>query len=73
MRIEPKMMEWLPEAQGHIVTPLGKLAVCYRKTLLSTEISVEVPAGMQAELTLAGKTETLREGLNTFTLGEGLV
>ena len=73
VRIEPKMMKWLPEAKGHIVTPLGKLAVCYRKTLLSTEISVEVPAGMQAVLTLAGKTETLREGLNTFTLGEGLV
>ncbi len=64
VRIEPRFMDWLPEAEGHITTPLGKLGVSYRKTLLNTVISVEVPEGMKAELVIRGKTFPLTAGRN---------
>ena len=64
VQIEPRFMQWLPEAEGHITTPLGKLGVSYRKTLLNTVISVEVPEGMKDELVMGGKTLPLAAGRN---------
>ncbi|MBQ9342631.1 MAG: hypothetical protein IJT99_00405 [Clostridia bacterium] len=62
VRIEPKFLDWLPEAEGHIDTPLGRLAVSYRKTLFGMKISVWIPNGMQAELAIKGKTVPLAAG-----------
>ena len=64
VRIEPKFMKWLPDAEGHIETPLGSLSVSYRRTLLKTKVSVRIPEGMQAELVIGGKTLPLTAGQN---------
>ena len=66
VRVAPRFMDWLPQAQGHIDTPLGRIAVSYQKTLLRTKLTVEVPEGMQAELTLPDKTAALSAGRNSF-------
>ncbi|MBR4429016.1 MAG: hypothetical protein IKS78_06635, partial [Clostridia bacterium] len=70
VRVEPRFMDWLPQAEGCIETPLGRLAVSYHKTLLRTEITVEVPQGMQAELMLHGRPAPLAAGRNTFAWQE---
>ena len=66
VRIEPKFMDWLPQADGHIETTLGKISVSYQNTLLRTAIAVEIPAGMRAELIFQGKTLPLTAGWNSF-------
>ncbi len=70
VRISPRFMNWLPQAEGHIVTPLGKLGVSYQKTLTHTELTVDIPAGMEAELILQGKAAPLEAGRNFFVLKE---
>ncbi len=70
VRIEPRFMDWLPQAEGHMETPLGKVSVSYQKTLLRTEVTVDIPAGMRAELALHGKTVPLEAGRNTFAWEE---
>ena len=70
VRVEPRFMDWLPQAEGCIETPLGRLKVSYQKTLLHTEITVEVPQGMQAELMLHGRPAPLAAGRNTFAWQE---
>lgn len=67
VRIEPGFTDWLPQAEGHIKTPLGKLAVSYRKTLTGTEITADIPDGMQADLAVGGKTIILKAGRNVYT------
>ncbi|MBQ3762211.1 MAG: family 78 glycoside hydrolase catalytic domain [Clostridia bacterium] len=62
--IEPRFMKWLPQAEGHITTPLGKIVVSYRKTLLKTKVCVEIPEGVQAELVVGGKAVKLTAGRN---------
>lgn len=64
VRIEPRFMKWLPQAEGQIETPLGRLKVSYRKTLLCTKVAVEIPEGMQAELVISGKMTRLINGRN---------
>ena len=54
----------------YMETPLGRLKVSYQKTLLHTEITVEVPQGMQAELMLHGRPAPLAAGRNTFAWQE---
>lgn len=73
VKVEPKFMDWLPQAEGHITTPLGRLAVSCRKTLLRTEITVDVPSGMEAELILRGQKATLAAGRNTFATADGIL
>ena len=68
VRIKPGFMDWLPQAEGHIITPLGRLAVSYRKTLTGTEITADIPDGMQADLVVGGKTTiVLKAGRNVYT------
>lgn len=62
VHIEPKFTDFLPEAAGHIDTPLGRLAVAYRRTLSGMKITVDVLDGMQAELAIKGKTVPLAAG-----------
>ena len=67
VRIEPKFMDWLPQASGHIETPLGRLSVSYQTTLLCTAVTVEIPSGMEAELIVHGKSVPLAAGRNSFS------
>ncbi len=66
--IEPKFLEWLPEAEGHMTTPHGKIRVAYRQSLTALRISVEIPHGLQAELCVKGRTMELKEGKNEFRI-----
>ena len=66
--IEPRFMDFLPQAEGHITTPLGRLGVSYTKTLLSLKIVVQIPEGMQAELVIRGNTLPLAPGRNETVL-----
>ena len=64
VRIEPAFMEWLPEAEGYITTPQGRLGVSYKKTLLGTRVKVEIPEGIRAELVINGHAVQLKAGQN---------
>lgn len=66
--IEPRFIDWLPEASGHILTSRGKICVAYRRTFSALTISVEIPAGLQAELCVKGNTMALNEGRNEFRI-----
>ncbi|MBQ4227320.1 MAG: hypothetical protein II697_03885, partial [Clostridia bacterium] len=66
--IEPRFLEWLPEAEGHITTPRGKIRVAYRQGLTALRISVEIPHSLQAELCVKGRTMELKEGKNEFRI-----
>lgn len=61
LEIEPKCMELIKSAKGHITTPLGKVAVEYDEE----HIDVFVPEKAQAILKLSGKEYDLQPGEHT--------
>ncbi len=72
VRIEPRFLPFLPQAEGHIQTPRGRLAVSYRRTLTETVVTAEIPEGTEAELVFGGGRVPLSPGVHRRVWRHGL-
>lgn len=66
--IAPQFTCALPEASGHIETPLGRLSVSYRTVQSGLAFEIDVPQGMDAQFRLGETVRELAAGKNVFTL-----
>ena len=68
VEIAPRAIHCLWEAEGEIRTPLGPLALSYRREKDGLSFQCRVPDGMRAALCVAGKSFPLRPGTQRIVL-----
>jgi len=66
--IAPTLIHELPYAHGHIETPLGKVCVSYQAWEDQLKMEIDIPAGMDAVLSLQGKIIPLNAGFQKIIL-----
>lgn len=67
--ISPSKISNLEYAKGYVTTPVGKIAVSYKKSGDKTEYTVEIPNGASARIAIDGMDEkTVGEGVYTYTV-----